>query len=190
MNVAFFYYDHFAEFEIALTWFTLAGKNKLIATALENRSYTSMEGQRFLIDMTLDELNTSEIDLLVIPGGNPTPLRNNHMLKQCIQKIIDNGSKVAGICGGSELLASCGFLDGRRCTGEATGVEKEDESYPFYNKATLSDEFVVIDGPFITAQGQAFAEFAVELGKITGNLQTDKDGNEWLRWLKNERSRS
>lgn len=188
MNVVFFYYDNFAEFEIALSWFTLAGKNKIIATALENRPYTSMEGQRFVIDKVLGDLNPSEIDLFVIPGGNPAPLRNNQLLKEMIERIVASGGKVAGICGGSELLASCGFLDKRRCTGEATGVEKEDESYPLYAHATLCDDYVVIDGPFITAQGQAFAEFAVLLGKITGSLQNDEAEKEWLRWLKNERA--
>ncbi len=187
MKIAFFYYDRFAEFEIALSWFVLSGKHTLIATALEARSYASMEGQRFLIDKPLNELDPMEIGMLVIPGGVPAPIRNNPQLKKFIGTILEHGGTVAGICGGSELLASCGFLDGRECTGEGTGVEETDDSFPLYAKAKLTDRHVVVDGNVITAQGQAHAEFAVELGLKSGTFTTSEDAHGMLQWLKNIR---
>lgn len=187
MKTAVFYYDGFAEFEIVLTLLLLHREADIFSTALEDRKYRSEEHQWFYVDKPICDVNPSEIDLLLIPGGDSRPLHNNHDLKEFIQGVIDGGGKIAAICGGSELLAAQGFLDGIRCTGDTSGVTKELDSYKLYLSTKLLEEQVVVDGQFITGQGQAYAEFASVVGRELGIIKDIAEETETLNWMKNIR---
>ena len=68
---------------------------------------------------------------------------------------------------------------------EQPNLQKE---YEYFEGAITLDDYVVVDGNIITAQGQAFAEFAVELVRQMGLY--DKNPQEYagdLKWLKNIR---
>ncbi len=155
--------------------------------ALENRSYQSGEQQRFSVDKTIAEIDPLLFDLLILPGGDSAPLYENRRLKNFISAMLSQGKAVAAICGGSELLAAMGFLTGKHCTGGASGVSKTDTVYPLYREALLSQAQVVLDGSIITAQGQAYLEFAVTVAKYLGILKDDPAKLETLNWLKNRR---
>jgi putative intracellular protease/amidase len=186
MKIALFYYDGFAEFEIVLVGLLFHREHDIISIALANREYRSEECQRFCVDKVVQEVDADAIDLLVIPGGNPSPLVGNQELKRFIEKLVSRNKKVGGICGGSGLLAGLGMLEGKRCTGGASGVKPGDDEYRYYSGAMLSDEHVVVDGNIITAQGQAHAEFAVELARQMGVVKNE-EYDECLRWCKNIR---
>jgi len=186
MQVGLFYYDDFAEFEIALCCLFFRAHD-LFSIALENREYRSLEKQRFLVDKTLREVDPQDIDLLIIPGGDPTKLYGNSELKEFVEKMITCGKKVSGICGGSEILASLGVLKGRRCTGDTSGIKETDDVYKYYTDTLLSDDYVVTDGNIITGQGQAYIEFAIELARQTGLYKREDEYLEDIRWFKNLR---
>jgi len=188
MKIAFFYYDEFAEFEIVLVGLIFHHQHEIISVALEKREYRSEESQRFCVDQALREADVDTIDLLVIPGGNPAPLVENQELKDFIGKLIARDKKVAGICGGASLLAGLGMLRGRKCTGNTSGAKPGDDEYPYYAEAILSDEHVVVDGNIITAQGQAYVEFAVELARQMGLVTSQEEYEDGLRYFKNIRS--
>jgi 4-methyl-5(b-hydroxyethyl)-thiazole monophosphate biosynthesis len=181
MKIALFYYDEFAEFEIVLVGLLFHNKHDIISIALENREYRSEECQRFCVDKVVKDVDADSIDLLVIPGGDPAPLVGNRELKSFIQELVSRNKKVGGICGGSGLLAGLGVLEGKKCTGGTSGVKPGDAEYKYYSGAILSDEYVVVDGNIITAQGQAYAEFAVELARQMGVIKNDKEYDECLR---------
>lgn len=187
MTIALFYYDGFAEFEIALASLLLRNKHEIISIALENRAYTSEEQQRFCVDKTLHEVDLDSIDLLIIPGGNPALLADNQELKDFVESLVRKNKKVGGICGGASLLAAFGILNGKRCTGDTSGVDRTSAEAKYYAGAQVSDEHVVVDGNIVTAQGQAYAEFAVELGYQTGVYQSQEECEEVLKWCKNIR---
>lgn len=94
---------------------------------------------------------------------------------------------MAGISGGAAVLAGQGFLKGQKCTGLASGVEPGSRYDSYFTGSTLSDPHVVVDGNLITAQGQAYVEFAVELANQMG-LYTDQEAYEAdIKWFKNIR---
>jgi 4-methyl-5(b-hydroxyethyl)-thiazole monophosphate biosynthesis len=194
MKIAIFYYDGFGEFEVVMAALLFHAQHDIVAVALEDREYRSEEKQRFLVDEVVCDVDTDSIDLLIIPGGDPDPLIGNTELKGFVEELLSKGKKVAGICGGSAILAGFGVLKGRRCTGLTSGVKPSDQPkaqarYEYYSESILSDEHVVVDGNIITAQGQAYAEFAVELGRQMGIY--DQEGEDYdadLNWLKNIRS--
>jgi putative intracellular protease/amidase len=187
MKIALFYYDGFAEFEIVLAGLIFHHEHDVVSVALENREYRSEEGQRFCVDKAIKDVDVGSIDLLVIPGGDPAPLIGNQELKSFIEELVSRDKKVGGICGGAGLLAGLGILEGRRCTGGSSGEKPDSAEYKYYSGAILSDEHVVVDGNIITAQGQAFMEFAVELARQMGVYESQDEYESDLNWLKNIR---
>ncbi len=169
-SVVVFYYDGFAEFEIALALLYL-GEYKIQTAALEQREYSSLEGQRFLPDAKLSDIDSHDVALFLIPGGNPIPLLQEVRLTSFIASALSNGAKIAGICGGADLLVALGFLAGRKCTGNALDPTNPEILREQYQKTIFINEPVVTDGNFITAQSKGFAEFALVLALSLG---TDK----------------
>jgi putative intracellular protease/amidase len=186
MKIALFYYDGFAEFEIVSACLLLHHQHDIISIALEDRVYTSEEQQRFCVDKVIKDVDADSIDLLIIPGGDPIPLMDNQELKGFIEDLVRKNKKVGGICGGAILLAGLGVLKGKRCTGDTSGVGPDDV-VKYYSESIVSDEYVVVDGNIITAQGQAYAEFAVALADQMGLFKNKAEPEDCLNWLKNIR---
>lgn len=187
MNVCILYYDGFCEFEVAITAENFKNE-KLFAAALENRVYVSEETQRFLPDRIISELDPKDIDLLIIPGGDPSSLYDNQVLKNFVTELNKRGKYIAGICGGTFLMAEYGILDNKRCTGSGSGLSLEMDSIDLFKEAVITDESIVIDGNVITAAGQAYVEMAIELGKIMKLYKTEKEVENDYKWLKNIRN--
>jgi len=186
MKVALFYYDGFSEFEIVLTALFFKDQG-LISVALEDREYRSEESQRFIADKVLSEIDPGSIDLFIIPGGSPDKLVNHLGLKSFIQELIKENKKIAAICGGASLLAGMGLLKGKKCTGMSSGRDSSRPSFQYYSESIFLDDEVVVDGNLITAQGQAYVEFAVELARQMGLCEKEEEYTDALKWFKNIR---
>ncbi|MCD1295876.1 intracellular protease/amidase [Methanocella sp. CWC-04] len=183
MNVCVFYYDGFCESEIVLS---IWGRPvNFIFAALEDRIYISEEKQKYLPDKTIGELIPDDIDIFIIPGGDPSHLYDNIVLKDFIKALDEKNKWIAGICGGSFLMAKYGLLDGKKCTGSGSGVAPDSRFFPLYEKSHLVNEDVVIDGNKITATGQAFVEFAIAIGKVMGIYKNEDEIKMEYNWLKN-----
>jgi putative intracellular protease/amidase len=187
MNVCILYYDGFCEFEIALTVANFKNQN-VYAAALENRVYVSEETQKFMPDRIIAELDPKDIDLLIIPGGDPSSLYDNQVLKSFITELNKEGKYIAGICGGTFLMAEYGILDNKRCTGSGSGLKPDMAIIDLFNKSEITDESIVIDGNAITAAGQAYVEMALELGKLMKVYKSEKEVEEDYKWMKNIRN--
>jgi putative intracellular protease/amidase len=129
------------------------------------------------------------VDLLVIPGGRPSDIISDPEMKdkvdiflEKVRRIDRNGGKLAAICGGPEWLATAGILDGRRCT------HSQDQPSKAFDKAIFTNEHLTVDGNIITAQGQAYAEFAVEMGRQMGVYKSDEEAKADLDWLRDRSS--
>jgi putative intracellular protease/amidase len=186
MKIALFYYDEFSEFEVVLVGLIFK-RHELISIALENREYRSEENQRFCVDKVIKDVDIDSIDLLVIPGGEPEPLVDNLELKNFVENLVARNKKVAGICGGVCLLAGLGVLKGKRCTGLSSGKNPNIPSYQYFSESTFLDDHVVVDGKIITAQGQAYVEFAFELARQMGLSDKEEEYQAGIRWFKNIR---
>lgn len=184
MNVCILYYDGFCEFEAVFAAALFAEKN-LFTAALEDRVYISSEKQKFLPDKTIDELNTDDIDLLIISGGDPSYLYNNSKLKDFIIKLNEKKKFIAGICGGTFLMAKYGILENKKCTGSGEGIESDSDYIDLFEKSYIVNKDVVIDENIITSTGQAFIEFAIELGKLMNVFKDEEEAVADYKWLKN-----
>jgi protease I len=76
------------------------------------------KGDRFPVDMTLDEAQVDQFDALMLPGGvaNPDLLRTNKNAVQFVRGFFDGGKPVAAICHAPWTLVEADVVRGRRLT--------------------------------------------------------------------------
>ncbi|MBW9156189.1 MULTISPECIES: DJ-1/PfpI family protein [Clostridium] len=183
MNVCVLYYDGFCEFEVVFAFAKF--RNNIFSVALENRVYISEENQKYLPDKTIQQLNPDDIDLFIIPGGNPVQLYEKTELKEFMLKLNEKNKFIAGICGGTELMAYYGLLDNKEANGDGEGFRVDESNKHIYEKVIIVDKDVVRDGNCITSIGQAFIEFSIELGKVMNIYKNDEEIKDDYNWLKN-----
>ncbi|HYE10022.1 MAG TPA: DJ-1/PfpI family protein [Patescibacteria group bacterium] len=185
MKVCIFYYDGFCEFEVVLC--AIQFKGSCFTAALEDRVYISEEKQSFLPDKTIDELNPDEIDLFIIPGGNPRYLFSNSKLKNFTEALNKKNRFIAGICAGTYLMAQYGLLKGKRCTGDSSGLKAGEAYTDLFKDAVVTNADIVVDGNTITSTGQAFVEFAFKLSKVMKLYENDEEAQSAYNWFKNNK---
>ena len=103
-------------------------------------------------DMVFCQVDFSQVDLIVLPGGLPgsTNLDACEPLCQAIKKHTEGGKPVAAICAAPLVLGHLGLLVGRKATCYP-GVEPE------LTGATCTGAMVEVDGNIITGKGPAAA---------------------------------
>ncbi|EKE73227.1 DJ-1/PfpI family protein [Celeribacter baekdonensis] len=114
-----------------------------------DQTYTEKPGHNFALTATYAEINASDYDALVIPGGRaPEYLRLDASVLDMIRHFFEANKPVASICHGAQLLAAAGVLKDRTCS-----------AYP-----ACSFE--------VTAAGGTYADIAVSAAVTDGNLVT------------------
>lgn len=101
------------------------------------------------VDHALSDVNASDYDALVLPGGviNPDKLRRDQDAISLIRQFSDSGKPVAAICHAPWLLVEAGLLEGRRATSfEAIVTDVKNAG------AAFEDSEVVVDGNLITSR--------------------------------------
>ncbi len=184
MKTAFMLYDGFVQFEIVFLALLLKNKSEIEMISVDKSLVTSHEGFTIKADMQLGEAVSAELDLLIIPGGSPESYLDRKDIQQFLQDVAAQGIPIAAICGGPEFLAQAGLLAGKRMTH---GHDPEYAAKVFAD-CMIVDEDVVVDGAIITADGQAYAEFAVEVFDYMGLFDSPNEKQETLSWLKNRNS--
>ena len=121
------------------------------------------KGQMVAVDLTLEEANPEDYDLLVLPGGvaNPDALRQVKEAIDFIEYFNETGRLVAAICHGPWSLIEADMVKGRTVT-----------SWPSLKTdlrnagAAWVDQEVVVDGNLITSRKpedlEAFCEAIID----------------------------
>jgi protease I len=74
------------------------------------------------VDRPIEEVDASEYDALMIPGGvgNPDQLRGDENVVSFVREFFDAGKPVAAICHGPWVLVEAGAVRGRKLTSWPT----------------------------------------------------------------------
>jgi protease I len=107
------------------------------------------KGDKFDVDLTLDEARPEEFDALMIPGGlmNPDALRSNDDALEFTRHFFREGKPVAAICHGPWVLIDAGVVRGRTLTSwPAIKTDVKNAGGKWVN------EQVVIDNGLVTSQ--------------------------------------
>lgn len=99
-------------------------------------------------DITFDEANVDDFDMLVIPGGgSPENLRIDDRAVSFTKSFVESGKPVASICHGPQLLISADVLKDRTVT--SVNKIRDDIKNAGGNYV---DEEVVVDGNLISSR--------------------------------------
>ncbi len=121
------------------------------------------KGDKFDVDLTLDEAKASDYDALLIPGGlmNPDELRSTPEALEFTRHFFRAGKPVASICHGPWVLIDAGVIQGRTLTSWPaiqTDVKNAGGNWV--------DEEVVVDNGLVTSRNPddipAFNEKMIE----------------------------
>lgn len=118
-------------------------------------------------DMMLDQVDLSQVELMVLPGGLPgaTNLDACAPLREVLEKHAAQGKAVAAICAAPLVLGHMGLLKGKKATCYP-GVEGELEG------AHCTGALVEVDGNTVTGKGPAAAfEFGYALVELLKNQE-------------------
>jgi protease I len=147
--------DQFEDFELFVPYFRLMEEGAAVDVAAPAKETITGESGYFFenVDLTIDEVDPREYDLLFIPGGHPqgapTTVRNNEKAREIARAFFRADKLVAAICHGPYLLVSADLVAGRRLTSFwGDGVPDEIRAAG----GTYVDEDVVVDGNLITSR--------------------------------------
>lgn len=111
-------------------------------------TYLSKEGYPAKAHCAVDQVQSSDFDGVIIPGGfAPDFMRRNPKMADFVRKIHDEGKVTAAICHGGWMLVSAGILKGRKAT--SFFAIKDDL---IAAGANWVDSEVVVDKNLITAR--------------------------------------
>lgn len=170
-HVAVLLADGFEEIEAVTIVDVLRRADVQVRTlALKDKTVRGAHGIAMQADGLLDQEQSKEWDLVVLPGGQPgaNTLRDDPRVASFIERQLGQGRKVAAICAAPIALGAHGMLRGREAT-----------CYPGFEDqlrgAKLTLDPVVVDHDITTSRGPGTAmAFALNLvEQLKGKSQAD-----------------
>jgi len=117
-------------------------------TSIKTGTITGKHGYSVMVHISLDEIDPSSYELLILPGGKaPAQLRKDETLLSLVRHFFADDKIVAAICHGPQILVSAGVLSGRKATCYKSVAEELKNAGADYR-----DEEVVVDGNLITSR--------------------------------------
>ena len=119
-------------------------------------------GVKVAPDGYLNNMNTDDLDLLVLPGGQPGTdnLKNDPRITALLKKMADKKKLIGAICAAPIILEKNGLLQNRKRTSHPSVKE-------VLTGNLYLEESVVVDQNIITSRGPGTAmEFALKLVEL------------------------
>lgn len=155
-------------------------KVEVALVGVTGKTVKASNGVPVVADMELDEADAQSLGAVVLPGGLPGTLNleNSAGVQELIDHCAEQGKLIGAICAAPSILAHKGLLDGRAAT-----------AFPKFQPdltaggAKLSQEYVVRDGPFITARGMGVStQFGLKLAELLASPETAAQIQASIQW--------
>ena len=135
---------------------------EVVTAGVEDRVLIGAHSIKIEMDKRVDEVNSSDFDMIVLPGGLPNAftLADNEKVQSLLKEFKEKDKNIGAICAAPYALHKAGVLN------------ENFTCYPsFEQKIKLNgyheDDAVVIDNKVITSRGPATAMiFALEIVTI------------------------
>ena len=140
----------FNTFEFWYPYYRLkeAGAEVIVVGSGSAQIYTGKPGTEVTVNAGIDQVNASDFDGMVIPGGYaPDIMRRYPKMVALVKNLFDDGKVVAAICHAGWMLASAEILKGKTVT--SFFAIRDDLVHA---GANWVDEEVVVDGNLITSR--------------------------------------
>ena len=140
----------YQELELWVPYYRLKeeGAEVVVVGSGSNRTYTGKYGYPIEVNKEAKEIDVSNFDGVVIPGGfAPDLMRRYPEMVRIVREAHQKGKVIAAICHAGWMLVSAGILKGKKVTG--VSAIKDD----LVNAgATYLDQEVARDGNLITSR--------------------------------------
>ena len=176
-------YDTFAHFEVILASYLLKTKGEIITVGINEDMVTSWEGYKIIPDTTIDKVVLDEVDVFIVPGGDPSKLFECSDFYTLINELSKNNKVIGGICSGTIHLAKANVLNGRKYT---TSLDVNE--YKEFCSSGYIDKNVVVEDNIITAKATGYVDFAIEIGKMMDIYEDENDLKETIKFFKEFKS--
>lgn len=146
-NVAYLVEDQFEDLEFWVPVMRLQEEGAEVTVVGTGRmeEFQGKHGLTARPDTTTDEVEASDFDAVVIPGGwAPDKLRRHEGVKKLVRETYRQGKILGSICHAGWVLASAGIVEGHRATG-STGIKDDMENAG----AAWVDESAFRDGDIV-----------------------------------------
>ena len=150
MKALFLIAEDFDDIQFFVPYFRLReGGGTVTIVSPTEEDVVGLHGYVIAPDMPIQNVTPSDYDILVIPGGrSPERLRLSEEAVDLARTFVQDGTPVAAIGHGPQLLISAGAIDGKAITCEP-GIRDDVRGAG----GSYQDEEVVVDGGLITARG-------------------------------------
>jgi protease I len=142
--------NNYQEMELWVPYYRLKeeGAEVTVVGSGSSRTYTSKLGYPVDVDKEAKEIDMSNYDGVVIPGGySPDLMRRFPEMVRIVREAHEKGKVVAAICHAGWMLVSAGILKGKKAT--CFFAIKDDM---INAGAHYVDAEVVVDGKLITSR--------------------------------------
>ena len=165
MKDVFLLYDTCCFFEIViLNYFMSQTGCDMIFCSLNGKPVKTTEGYSVNVDISLKDIDMEQVRSFIVPGGDIS-LIDTDKVWAYLQELRHRQTLTGGICAGVDLLEHAGILD----------VIKSTHSI---------DLDIVNDQHVITAQANAYVDFAIEIAKDLELFEDEADLQETVDFWK------
>jgi protease I len=141
--------DKFEDSELLVPYYRLKEEGiEVVVASMSRGAITGKHGYEVPVDMTLNEVNSDDYAILVLPGGAaPAEVRKEPTALDITRDFFVNNKPVAAICHGPQVLISAGLMKGRRATCYKSVADELKEAGALYE-----DLEVVVDANLVTSR--------------------------------------
>ena len=152
MKVLIISADNFEDTELLVPYYRLKEEGMDVHVAsMTGARIKGKHGYEVGVDITLNEINPVDYDLLILPGGKaPEALRKDEDALKIAKHFFQHNKPVSAICHGPQVLITAGLLKGRHATCYRSVAQELKDSGAVYE-----DREVVVDGNLVTSRQPA-----------------------------------
>lgn len=169
-------FDGLADWEPGLALAVLRDAGRAVRTVGFTREpVTTAAGMRILPDLSWEELERTQVGLLLLPGGDAWQRHEYPVaaVEHTLRALREAKVPIAAICGATVALARAGIFAGRAHTSnDRRWLSAIVPNYPGHELYKV--ELAVRDAGLITAPGSAPVEFAREVIAELDAMPKDK----------------
>jgi putative intracellular protease/amidase len=175
-------YDGYAHFEADLVGWIKGRSDELVTVSLGKQEIHSAEGFIMKPHIVIDDVNISEVDAFIVPGGDAPSILGNPKLQQLLQQLHAENKLIGAICYGPLLLGNAGILQDKKFT---TSVTSDLELFAEFNGGTFVDNGVTVDGNIVTAKGEDYVDFALTICRMA-QVSNENALNFWAAFFRSK----
>ncbi|MCD8180737.1 MAG: DJ-1/PfpI family protein [Firmicutes bacterium] len=153
------------------------GGVEVLTAGVKSKTVTGAHGITVTADITIQEVDPSNMELLMLPGGAGHEILDaSNEVHGLINYAVTNGIYISAICAAPSILGKKMILEGKKAT-----------CFPGYEKYLYGAEVVadkaVVDGKIITGKGAgAAADFGFAMLSLLKGGETAKRVKEIMQY--------